>query len=233
MIELRSLTDRGIDVFAAYLQNVKRDPSLPPPNLNSEPESVKFNDLKIDETRRFTSRMELGKYLHSIFEKLGLKRADVIRQKGLWTWMAYILFDLITDSRKKIKSHPSYIYFPDNYRYYYRHLVAGAYLLYDLHRENSRLLLATPPYVHSELAEQLAARQELLTSKRMIEVANHLYWDEKRKRPKAGAGGKGPGSPRRLADVFNQLKLTYDLPSMTVEDILDLLPPEFDRWKKR
>jgi len=40
-----------------------------------------------------------------------------------------------------------------------------------------------------------------------------------------------PGTLYRFIDVIQQLDLTYDLYSMNGEEILGLLPPEFDRWR--
>ncbi|MFO7599969.1 MAG: hypothetical protein R6X27_09205 [Candidatus Desulfacyla sp.] len=40
-----------------------------------------------------------------------------------------------------------------------------------------------------------------------------------------------PGTLYRFIDVVQQLDLTYDLYSMTGEQILQLLPNEFDRWR--
>ncbi|MFQ5653524.1 MAG: hypothetical protein ACE5GW_02190 [Planctomycetota bacterium] len=45
------------------------------------------------------------------------------------------------------------------------------------------------------------------------------------------AGGKGRGSARRLADLANQLDLTWDLHTMKAEELLEILPAEFDRFK--
>jgi hypothetical protein len=37
---------------------------------------------------------------------------------------------------------------------------------------------------------------------------------------------------RRLVAVIQQFDLTYDLYAMTADQILTLLPPEFDRWRR-
>jgi len=41
-----------------------------------------------------------------------------------------------------------------------------------------------------------------------------------------------PGTLYRFIDVVQQLGLTYDLYSMTGDQILQLLPSEFDRWRQ-
>jgi hypothetical protein len=40
-----------------------------------------------------------------------------------------------------------------------------------------------------------------------------------------------PGTLLRFINIIQQLDLTYDLYSLGGEEILALLPPEFDKWK--
>jgi len=55
------------------------------------------------------------------------------------------------------------------------------------------------------------------------------YWSLKR--GAADSKGKRPGSLRRLITVIDQFSLTYDLYGMNDDEILDLLPSEFERWR--
>ncbi|SVE45268.1 uncharacterized protein METZ01_LOCUS498122, partial [marine metagenome] len=71
----------------------------------------------------------------------------------------------------------------------------------------------------------------IITSSPIIAAINDLYYDPSREVGlKVGAGSKGGGSSRRLRSVYWQLYETYDLRSMTKEDILEVLPSEFDRF---
>jgi hypothetical protein len=49
--------------------------------------------------------------------------------------------------------------------------------------------------------------------------------------PRKGAAGRGPGSARRLADVLNQLDLTWDIYMMQTADMLKMMPREFNRFR--
>ena len=65
-----------------------------------------------------------------------------------------------------------------------------------------------------------------------MEAVHHLYYNEKEDKPKPGAiAKKKPGTVYRFIDIIQQIDLNYDLYSMTGEEILVLLPPEFDVWK--
>jgi hypothetical protein len=63
-------------------------------------------------------------------------------------------------------------------------------------------------------------------------AAATLYFDYKKNKPKFGAIPKNkPGTLYRFIDVIQQLDLNYDLYSMSRDEILDLLPQEFNKWK--
>jgi hypothetical protein len=82
-----------------------------------------------------------------------------------------------------------------------------------------------------DVVEQLASRQEIVTNKAIVGAATKLYYDRVTGAPRRGAGGKGAGSARRLADIINQLDLTWDLYAMSENDLIARLPAEFDRFK--
>lgn len=66
-----------------------------------------------------------------------------------------------------------------------------------------------------------------------MEAAYALYFDNTSQKPKRGSLMKNsPGTLYRFIDVVQQLDLTYDLYSMTGDQILQLLPGEFDRWRQ-
>jgi hypothetical protein len=119
----------------------------------------------------------------------------------------------------------------------HRHLLAGAWLVYSvygLQDKLSRLMLWTPLHIESKFHHELASRQTLITNKGILEAADKLYFRESEGRPEKGALMKkaAPGTLRRFIDVIQQLDLTYDLYSMSGEQILTLLPPEFEEWRR-
>ena len=65
-----------------------------------------------------------------------------------------------------------------------------------------------------------------------LEAADKLYWDEKSGALKKGAQGKAAGTPRRLVRFMRQLRRTYDPPAMTADQLVCVLPREFERWKQ-
>ena len=204
--------------------------------MNVEPHSIEFQPgVDINETRVFPTRMELGRYLSESFTKAGINRADVIGKRELWTWIAYLWFDQLCPVLNKVRNvreTARYICTSD-YRNYYRHYIAASYDIYSLHgNKNSRLFLYSPLHVHNDFIEQIASRQYIISNRSLVDVAHRLYWDAHSNSPKRGSQSRNkPGNHRRFVRMVGQLELTYDIYSMTPDEILNLLPEEFTGWK--
>jgi hypothetical protein len=237
MIGIRILSKEGINRFREYIQTLKENPHASRPALNIEPYSHEFQpNIEIDETKLFATRIEMAKYLKSSFEEAGIGRNVVIGRSDLWSWLAYLWFDQLSpfvNGSRKLNEIARYICSSD-YTDYYRHYVAASYDIYSIHGEpKSRLFLYGPPYLHSDFIEQFASRQNIISNSDLVEVAYRLYWDTGSDHPKRGAQSRSkPGYHRRLLKLIDQLELTYDIYSMTSDEILNLLPKEFNDWKR-
>ncbi len=94
-------------------------------------------------------------------------------------------------------------------------------------------MLCQHPSKPGDFVEQLASRQERITNPPIIVAANQLYYDDATAKPKVGAAPNWPksGTLRRYITLLDQLDLTYDLYSMTTEEILEVLPGEFANYR--
>lgn len=122
-----------------------------------------------------------------------------------------------------------------NYIRYYRHKVLGTYRIYDKHRDQpdeAMAILGSSPSTHGEIVEQIASRQELITNPGIVKLLTYLYWDVEKQSLKAGYSSKS-GSPRRLAALLAQLDMTYDLQSVHMNELIKLLPKEFNKHKNK
>jgi hypothetical protein len=121
------------------------------------------------------------------------------------------------------------------YRHRHRHLLLGPYQIYRRHGELSVLLLTGPLHAESGLYHEIASRQDFVANKGVLEAAVMLYLDPKRRRPKPGAQSshRHPGTVRRFVRVLQQLDVTYDIYGLNGQQILELLPEEFDIWRPR
>lgn len=232
MVKLRALNQRGIDEFRGYIQSLKQGLSVSCPDLNAESYSFEYHPaLEIDENKVFQTRTEMGKYLAESFSQAEIKREDILDSLGLWTWLAYIWFNQITEGGNRLRETARYVCSRD-YRDYYRHSVAFAYSVYSLHgEENSRLFLDTKLYILSDFVEQIASREYIISSPNLVKAIRTLYWDSSGNGIKRGATDRHrQGNIRRFIKIIDQIDLTYDI-YVTPEKIINLLPKEFDVWR--
>jgi hypothetical protein len=237
-MKIRRLTAKGIEQFSAFIDSLNTPmPEGVPIWLldNEETSSTLEVDIDVNATA-FTSRFDLAKYLDSKLTDSGLKSLE--RDIALWAWLTLFYFDQLCpvgkDGSRRSRERARYIPAVEDYRKYYRHLVAGPYSIYRTHRDDpSRVLavLAGPVDKPGDIAEQLASRQEIVTNKAAMALATNLYIDPATQKPKKGAAGRGPGSARRYADVLNQFDLTWDLYAMDTSGLLIMLPNEFAKFR--
>jgi len=232
------MLQQGENEFRKYLQAVRKNPSALRPDLNSSPFSQEFSPrIEVDEAKAFASKLDLAAYLDNCFRTVGAKDEAILGNKGLWTWLAYLWFDQLTNRRNNILKRDEHYICAEtsNYRRYYIHLVSPPYEIYskpDL-RPFSMLFLYNPPWEINDFTERVAANQFLTSHANVIQVIYRLYFDQSKGKPRPRATSRGvAGSVRSFIRVFQQLELTYDVYSMSPEQIVDLLPSEFDLWKR-
>ena len=237
-MKLSRLNDLGVDRFADWLQNQKNGYASEPPIwllADSGYAEVLSNKVEV-EHQLFATRFDVGRHLFKLIEAAGLLSAE--KDAGLWAWLTLMYIDTACPKGgkgpRKIGERARYIPEPHNFQRYYRHLLAGPFLVYRAHRDNPKralCLLAQEVDKPGDIVEQLASRQEMLTNRAVVGAATSLYISSDGTR-KRGAGGAGAGSPRRLADILAQFDLTWDLYTANVDELLGILPREFDRFKK-
>lgn len=234
MTLLRGFTDDGLARAQTELDQI-RNGSL----RNFSHEDFAEDDfsypLEIElphfDASRILNRWNLALWLHVAF----VDHADQLAPP-VWSWLAVHLFDVICpplDGQRKVRESARYILQADDYRKAYRHLLAGPYLLFTAHADDPSIvrgLLATSPDAPGEVYEQLASRKFLVTSRAVVSAATALYLNDATGNLRRGAGGSGPGSPRRFGEVLQQFDRTYDLQTMSPETLLSILPSEFNRF---
>jgi hypothetical protein len=163
---------------------------------------------------------------------------NIESDQGLWTWLSLFYFDELYPPAARVRRKPgerARWILNTSGRRYYRHLLAGPFLIYKSHRDNpdrAMVLLCGPLADPGEIVAQIASRQEIVTNRGLMEAAKMLYYDSSNRKPKRGAASKTKGAARRFADVMNQFDVTWDLYSLEAADVIRLLPDEFSRFCK-
>ena len=238
VLYLRRLTDSGIEAFRGYLAELRSGSKETPPYslLEEGDKAVSAYEGITVEQRLFSSRLDFARYADGIFSKV--EPDDLFNDAGVWSWLSLYYFEQVCPLRSDGLRSPGrdYRHIPERgFRLGHRHLLSGAYLVYTIYGLKDLLagfLLCSDLQTESQIYHQIVSRQNLVTNPVVVEAAGRLYFNKKTKRPKKGAFQTNkPGTLNRFVMVIQQLDLNYDLYSMEPFELLDLLPPEFDRWK--
>jgi hypothetical protein len=232
--QIKVFNELGIELFRSFLEEARQG--------NTEQFSGEiltsghYTNISLPgiivESADFALKADLISYISKKIQPI-----DPIQyyNKGLWTWLSAFYIETICpvrNEKRKVQEDAKYILNTEHYGRYYRHLIAAPVRLLNELGDLSKIYLAGSPDKHGDLMEQLASRQEIARCRGILEAAYVLYWDEQNNKIKRGARNKtGPGVLRRFAkDIIPQFQMTYDLNSMKGKEIVDLLPPEFDKW---
>lgn len=239
-MRLRRLNERGIERLSEFLDALTTEtPEHYPAEILTDPETSEPIDPPIEvASRSFANRLEVAHYLYELLTAAGLHAPE--SDAGLWAWLGLFYFEQLCPPGRRGRRAPGerarWIPVVGDFRRYYRHLLAGPYRVYKAHREDPErtlALLCGPPHELSFVYQELASRQELVTNAAVVEAATRLYYDADKGRLKRAGRARAPGSVRRFAELLTQLDVTWDLYSMSADELVAMLPPEFDRFRRR
>ena len=243
---VRAFNKRGMQTFQSFLDRYQEGSARLEDAehiANSTQYSEVFEpritiEIPRESTKRDLATLVVNSFSRAGFDQLPTRASE--QNRGLWTWLAAASFHLIR-SRAIRNGKPNlrdYLYYllSDSGLRYYRHRVAGPARIHWMLRgtsEGARLFLNSEIDQVSEFEERLAVTMRYISNRELMKVADTLYFDTKTSRQKRGAvsDANRRGVLRRFMTVIDQLDRTYDLYSMNADQILNLLPPEFDRWK--
>lgn len=235
MIEVRRFTPSGLSAATELLVQSNAGSHVDFSRIVGDGEMTEQLGLQV-EVRPFANRRDAAQHFYTTLEPLH-RSIDVDRDRGLWSWLAILWIDLLAPEtflgERQLGETHRWILAVDDYRRYYRHLLAGPYFIYAAHSDDpdrANALLCTEVVRPGEVVGQFASRYDTVRSKGLVEAITCLYFDERTGGIRRGAAGKGAGSARRLADVLLQFDLTWDITNMTADEVLALLPAEFDQY---
>ena len=239
-LEIRKFTDKGVEAFRAYLGDLRAGSQAEPPyHLLTDAktsQAIKGKGRLVQHA--FKTRLDMARYLDEAMAEI--EEGSIETDVRLWSWVSLFYLNQVCPPGIKGKRKPGRDYrhiLEPGYPYGHRHLIGGAYLVYTVYgwgEDVSELLLYTPLHIESRFSHELATRQSFITNRGIMEAAHRLYFDSSTKKAKRGAHVKknAPGTLYRFIDVIQQLDLNYDLYSMIGNEVLELLPGEFERWRQ-
>jgi hypothetical protein len=237
-MKLRRFNPDGVAAFITYRNRLTTEPTLPPPiELLEDPAMTELIPGEVEVPKQsFANRLEAGKFLNQLLDAAHIHLPE--RDRGLWAWLTLFYFDEVCPADRHGDRNPQaearLVPLLDNFQRFYRHLLLGPFLIVRAHRDNperAAAFLRQPLWKPGEIVEQLASRKELVTNRAVAEAATRLYFETSAGVFKPNVSSKVKGAPRRLASLLNQLDLTWYLYGMTADEILSLLPKEFDRFR--
>jgi len=236
-MNLRRLNDQGMSCFSQFLDSLTGDSPLPYPHalLTDSASTEEICTTARIEQRTFGSRFIAAEYLFSVLNNGDF--IDIDRDPGFWAWLSLLYFDQLcppnAKGQRRPGQRPRWILIPTGRRFY-RHLLAGPYQLYRAFHETPGIaigMLCGPLDKITRVYEEVAESPTLISNPAVVEVASRLYYDPKTQKTRRNISSAG--GARRFVEVLAQFDVTWDLNSLSADDIWGLLPSEFNRFMKK
>ena len=234
-MEARRLNREGLRQFSNFIEALrqKEKREIPIDFLVGDSTSEEIELTIVLTQEKFNTRYDLGCALVKAIGDQDMQ--SLVGDSGFWSWLALHWFDQLCPKNKEGYRNPSMVYNYVNsqdYRHKYRHAIYTTWQLVSTYGEFSRFLVSKELPVRGELIEQMMARQYYLSCRGVIEGASSLYWDQEKETFKKGCTTKdSKGSVHRLISWLKQIELTYDVYSLSSDQLLELMPAEFERFR--
>lgn len=235
-MKLRRFNDAGVEEFRTYLQSAREDGALSIPRQLLEDDSftsVVRPEIRVKATK-LKIRSDAADYLQSLLEPI--PDHQVANDAHLWTWLTLYFFDDVcpqADGLRDVKNDYCYIFEPKNPRNYYRHRLHIAWRIIKSEPIYNKLFLPVPLPSLDRVTEEVFKRLYLTRIPRVFEVLERLYFDKKRGRARSGIVSpqnvKAGDLLHRFPIRIQQLERTYDLVSLSADQLIDLLGDEFSQ----
>lgn len=235
-MRIRSFNQAGMDAFRAFLGAARSGSNLPVPvELLESDEHTSPLPTEIDVERcEFRSRRDAANHFHVLLSPLSPE--TVRKAAGMWTWLSLFYFDEVCpvrSGRRNVRNDYTYIFMPNESRYFYRHLLFISWYVLQLSPNHNRLFLDSSLVTLDTITTDVFKRLYLVRIPCIFELLDRLYWDETIGRP-----ARGIVSPNRVmaGDLMHrfptrirQLEKTYDLMTLNADQLLEILGDEFQQ----
>jgi len=189
-----------------------------------------------------TDRLEFAKTINSSLETLPgfATKSLTSNDSRLWNWIsgAYLPFLVRADGSRTLSDHVGssadgarWILIPNKTRFH-RHLVAGPFFAYKNNfpkTAESMVLFAGTVLTSGEVWERIAGKTSLSTGQ-IVNLATLMFFDTSTGFLRPGAGARDETGVQAFSKFFSQIDLTTDYESMSINELLDILPENLEKW---
>ena len=237
---VRELTPDGIAYAKRFLAEAREGRAIDvPDDLLTDDRYAKPTATEcFIEKRKFHTRRDAGEYLSIALDALGIGYVD--GNYPLWSWLGIFFFEILVDhnddGRFVMGRLPDQAFVINKDPKHTADIVFNRLMLaWQAHKshgdEYASWMLDQPVLYVPRIVDQLSRSRTRFSSNGIVKLIGILYIDATTGKVKSQAGGdKTIGGIRRLNDVLDQLYMTYDVYGMRAEQLLALLPEEFQRF---
>lgn len=226
--KVRRFNEDGIAAFRSWLSDMRNghetkwpgylisDPKLTEPLSPEVNLPIKHNEM---------TKEALATHIIDCFKPAFPDITTTFGDRGLWAALSCICGNQLWKEGTKPKADEKYIPGRD-FNSFYRHNLMNICWIMSSHGDSGRALLVGKTYQFTEFQEQVAAAP-IMNQASIWELIDRLYL-----KPNgsvvSGARGKDPNSVRGLKKFIRRLSCTWDVRSMNVDELTNLLDARFD-----
>jgi len=253
---LRVHTDSGFEEFTRRWSNAKASGELLDVEdmLDDERWTKPITDEPVVEFQEFPSRRECGQYFLKLLSENGAAlqaaQIDPATSVHLWSWLISVWSRWLQQLNGKqvlLGAPARWIYMPNNHNRYYRHLLAGPYLIAVAHQDklqNAQILLYNDVRKpNTAWVEQICGRRDVVSNGTLLGAISEAVIHPRTQKPRPGTsplkrkkeyfarrGIAEAGTIQRLGKVHNQLMEPWHLPRASAEQLEELFGTEFSKF---
>ena len=229
---LKKFNENGEKKFEEFFDRKIRNKKIPIPTKYLTDKNL-IEDLEIqvevDNSKQFKSAYEFGKYLDEILNNL----KNVRFETGIFHWLTLAFFHQLFPGPSGGSQKIKYILNKNSPSSWKKHLVRLRWELHSQFKDKSIVYLTKGMNNWSDEEESISASPTLNSSETILDLYTKLYlrYDNK-KNPKIISKRNVSGNHRELTKELSIYQLNFDITRMTVDELLNLLGPDFKKWIK-
>jgi hypothetical protein len=253
---LRVYTDAGLEEFTRQWKNAESSGKILDVEdmLEDERWTKPITDEPVVDFHDFPTRRECAQYFLTLLNEneaaLRTAQVDPATSVHLWTWLISVWSKWLQQLKGKqilLGAPARWIFMPSKWNRYYRHLLAGPYLIAVAHQHNLQnaqiLLYNDVRKPNTAWVEQICGRREIVSNGTLLGALSQAVIHPGTQKPRPGTsaltrgkkyfesrGITEAGTIRRLTKVHNQLMQPWHLPKATVEQLEELFGTEFNKF---